>query len=251
LIGLSKTSYWLPIRLTRYRAHPPHSFIHLHVSIRPENSHLPQCIPIYQRIQIYDYSIQYPFARIQAVSLNKHVQLEYSLFNEDAKEKIFSIDKQTGFIHLLPTIVNSRRLKSDYFLTIDVTDHPQQLSTHCYMKVHLIRRRQLIPRFLHSSTYHIDLPTFEQQSSRLRQRLFQIIALLDNQVYNRKLEIRYRIIDVNQNFIINRQTGYVAVKQPLTVYTTYELTVRQMIFDRTIECCSQTMIYLVIQSILY
>ncbi|CAF4197076.1 unnamed protein product, partial [Rotaria sordida] len=25
LIGLSKSSYWLSIRLTRYRAHPPHT----------------------------------------------------------------------------------------------------------------------------------------------------------------------------------------------------------------------------------
>ncbi|CAF0759963.1 unnamed protein product [Rotaria sordida] len=33
LIGLSKSSYWLSIRLTRYRTHPPHTFIHIHISI--------------------------------------------------------------------------------------------------------------------------------------------------------------------------------------------------------------------------
>ncbi|CAF3629425.1 unnamed protein product, partial [Rotaria sp. Silwood2] len=37
LSDLSNTSYWLSIRLTRYRAHPPHSYVHIHISIREEN----------------------------------------------------------------------------------------------------------------------------------------------------------------------------------------------------------------------
>ncbi|CAF1545594.1 unnamed protein product [Rotaria sp. Silwood1] len=33
IIDLSKYSHWLSICLTRCRAHPPHTFIHIHISI--------------------------------------------------------------------------------------------------------------------------------------------------------------------------------------------------------------------------
>ena len=226
MLGSGKLAYWLPIRLTRYRAHPPHSYVHVHVAVRPENFYLPQCLDIYQDVRVYDYAIQYPFARVQGVSLNRNSALQYKLIENDPKEKIFSIDQQTGFLHLLPVAQSQRRLKADSFLTVQAIDTQYRLSTDCYVKVHLIRRRQLVPRFIQAPQYQIDLVQLERQSGRLRQRLFQIIALLENTVYDRKLEIRYRMVDANQHFIINRQTGYVAAKQPLEAYSTYEFTVR-------------------------
>ncbi|CAF5103164.1 unnamed protein product, partial [Rotaria sp. Silwood1] len=222
LIGLIQSSYWLPIRLTRYRAHPPHTYIHIHISIRQENFYLPQCINIYQNVKIYDYLIEYPFARIEATTINKNSFIEYTIIDNDKNDKIFSIDKQKGFIQLLTTIQNNRRLKSDYLLIINALDNQYKLSVNCYLKIHLIRRQQLIPKFIYSSIYNIDLPEIQYHSGRLRQRLFQIIALLDTHVYDKKLEIRYRIVDSNQHFIINRQTGYIAAKQPLNPYTIYE-----------------------------
>ena len=218
LIGLPKSTYWLTIRLTRYHAHPPQTYFHIHLTIRQENFYLPQCLDLYQTVQVYDYSIQYPFARIQASTLNRNSLIQYSLENN---EKIFSINKQTGFLHLLPIIQNQRQLKSDYLLTVKTTDVQYKIASQCYLKVHLIRRRQLIPRFL-LSELQIDLPEISYQSGRLRQRLFQIIALLNHHVYSKQLEIRYRFPDQNQHFIINRQTGYLAAKQPLMPYTTYE-----------------------------
>jgi hypothetical protein len=213
--------------LTRYRAHPPHTYIHIHLSIRQENFYLPQCVDLYQIVKVYDYSIQYPFARIEARTLNKHSLIQYSL---DTNDKIFSINKQTGYLHLLPSVQTHRRLKSDYLLTTKAFDTQSKLSINCYVKVHLIRRRQLIPKFLSSKNYQVDLPEIHADSGRLRQRLFQIVALLDSEVYNKKLEIRYRFIDSNQHFIINRQTGYIAAKQPLNPYTTYEFNVKIKIY---------------------
>ena len=223
LIGLSKSSYWLSLRLTRFRAHPPHTYVHVHLSIRQENFYFPQCQDLYQTVRVYDYATQYPFAQIQAKTLNKQSHLQYSLVDE---EKIFAMNKQTGFLHLLPSIHTQRRLKSDYLLTTNVFDLQSKLSVSCYVKVQLIRRRQLIPQFLSSTVYKADLPEIPAGSSRLRQRLFQVVALLNPQVYDRKLEIRYRFTDLNHHFIINRQTGYIAAKQPLDSYTTYEFNVR-------------------------
>ncbi|CAF3916710.1 unnamed protein product, partial [Rotaria sp. Silwood1] len=119
LIDLSNASYWLSIRLTRYRAHPPHTYVHIHISIRQENFYLPQCINIYQNVKIYDYLIEYPFARIEATTINKNSFIEYTIIDNDKNDKIFSIDKQKGFIQLLTTIQNNRRLKSDYLLIIN------------------------------------------------------------------------------------------------------------------------------------
>jgi hypothetical protein len=178
-------------------------------------------------VKIYDYSIQYPFARIEATTLNKHSLIQYSL---DNSENIFSINKQTGFLHLLPSVQTHRRLKSDYLLIIKAFDTQSKLSTNCYIKIHLIRRRQLIPKFLLTDNYKIDLPEISVDSGRLRQRLFQIVALLNTEVYDKKLEIRYRFVDSNQHFIINRQTGYIAAKQPLNPYTTYEFNVKLRFF---------------------
>jgi len=127
---------------------------------------------------------------------------------------------------LLPSIQNHHHhLKSDYFLTIKALDSQYKLSVNCYLKVHLIRRRQLIPKFLYSSIYKIDLPEIELNSGRLRQRLFQIVALLDKNIYDKNLEIRYKFVDINQHFLLNRQTGYIAAKQPLYPYTTYEFNI--------------------------
>ncbi|CAF4174661.1 unnamed protein product, partial [Rotaria sordida] len=144
------------------------------------------------------------------------------------------IDKQKGFVQLSSIIHNNnnnnnnnnRRLKSDYLLTINALDNQYKLSVNCYLKIHFIRRHQLIPKFLSSSIYNIDLPEIQYHSGRIRQRLFQIIALLDNHVYDKKLEVRYRFVDSNQHFIINRQTGYIAAKQPLNPYTIYEFQVQ-------------------------
>ena len=222
LIGLSKSSYWLSLRLTRYRAHPPHTYIHIHLSIRQENFYLPQCTDLYQTVKVYDYSIQYPFARIEAKTFNKQSVIQYSL--EDT-EKFFSINKQTGFLHLLPSVQTNRRLKSDYLITTKAFDTQSKLSINCYVKIHLIRRRQLVPKFLPADNYKIDLPEIHTDSGRLRQRLFQVVALLDTEVYDKKLEIRYRFADTNQHFIINRQTGYIAARQPLSPYTTYEFNI--------------------------
>ncbi|CAF3290402.1 unnamed protein product [Rotaria socialis] len=226
LIGLSQSSYWLPIRLTRYHAHPPHAYIHMHITIRQENFYLPQCVDTYQNVKAYDYSTDYPFARIEATSLNKNSLIQYSIVDSDKDEKLFSIDKQKGSLQLLPAIQNNRRSKSDYFLTINALDNQHKLSVNCYLKIQLIRRNQLVPKFISSPVYNIDLPEIQYHSGRLRQRLFQIVALLDHQVYDRKLEVRYRIVDSNQHFIINRQTGYIAAKQPLNPYTIYEFHVQ-------------------------
>ncbi|CAF1436676.1 unnamed protein product, partial [Adineta ricciae] len=223
LIGLSKSSYWLTIRLTRYRAHPAYTFVHLHISIRQENFYLPQCVDVYQNIKVYDYASQHAFHRVEAVSLNKNSHLQYSIVDN---EKLFSIDQRTGSLSLLSSNQNNnRRLKSDYLLTVVAFDTQYKLSAHCYVNIHLIRRRQLIPKFFSAPNYNIDMIEIDRQSGRLRQRLFQIVALLDTKVYSKKLEIRYRIVDSNQHFVINRQTGYIAAKQPLKAYTTYEFNV--------------------------
>jgi hypothetical protein len=235
LTDLSNSSYWLSIRLTRYRARPPHSFIRIHISIREENFYLPQCVDNYQHIKLYDYSIQNPFIRVQALSLYDNAHLQYSIIKNNINEKIFSINKQTGFIQLMTSMQNNHISKSDYLLTVQALDKQHQLSVDCYLKVHFIQRQQLTPKFLYSPIYNIDLAEISYKNGRLRQRLFQVVALLDHQVYHRNLEIRYRITDSNQYFIINRQTGYIASKQSLYPYTTYEFDVRENIenyFDR-------------------
>ncbi|CAF1202193.1 unnamed protein product, partial [Adineta steineri] len=225
ITDLLNSSYWLPIRLTRYRAHPPHSFIHIHISIREENFYLPQCIDNYQYIKLYDFSIQYPFTSIQALSFYDNIHLEYTIIKNNINEKMFSINKQTGFMQVLPLIENNYLTKSDYLLTIKVFDRQHQLSVDCYLNINLIQRYQLTPKFLYSSIYNIDLIKSASNYERLRQRLFQVIALLDHEVYDKNLEVRYRIIDPNQYFIINRQTGYIATKQSLHDHRTYEFNV--------------------------
>ncbi|UJR21665.1 hypothetical protein I4U23_024742 [Adineta vaga] len=218
-------SYWLSIRLTRYYAHPPHSFIRVYISINEENFYLPQCVDNYQQIKLYDYSIQYPFINIQAITFYDNIHLQYSLLNDTTNEKIFAIDKQTGFIQLLWPHQTIRLSKSNYLLTIHALDSQHQLSVDCYLKVDLIQRKQLTPKFIHSPIYNIDLVDISSSSTRIRQRLFQIIALLENDSYEKNLEVRYRITDLNQYFIINRQTGYIATKQPLYPYTTYQFNI--------------------------
>ncbi len=218
---LTNSSYWISIRLTRYRAHPPHSFIHIHLTIREDNFYLPQCINIYQSIKIYDYSNSYSLIRVQALSLYDNINLQYSIINNNITEKIFSIDKQTGFIKF------NHLIKSDYLLTIQALDNQHQLSIDCYLKINYIQRRELIPKFFYSSIYNIDLIEISSNSKRLRQRLFQVIALLDQKIYNKNLQIRYRIIDSNQYFIINRQTGYIATKKPLYPHKIYQFNVRK------------------------
>jgi len=224
LTNLSNSSYWLSIRLTRYRARPPHSFVHIHITIQEDNYYLPQCVNIYQNIKIYDYSNPYSLTRVQALSLYDHINLQYSIINN---EKLFSIDKQTGFIQLLPSIRFNHLIKSDYLLTIRALDNQHQLSVDCYLKINYIQRRELIPKFFYSSIYNIDLIEISSNSKRLRQRLFQVIALLDQKIYNKNLQIRYRIIDSNQYFIINRQTGYIATKKPLYPHKIYQFNVRK------------------------
>jgi len=86
----------------------------------------------------------------------------------------------------------------------------------------------LTPKFFYSSIYNIDLIEILSNSKRLRQRLFQVIALLDQKIYDKNLQIRYRIIDSKQYFIMNRQTGYIAMKKPLDPYTTYRFNVRNI-----------------------
>ncbi|CAF4433190.1 unnamed protein product, partial [Adineta steineri] len=125
-------------------------------------------------------------------------------------------------MQVLPLIENNYLTKSDYLLTIKVFDRQHQLSVDCYLNINLIQRYQLTPKFLYSSIYNIDLIKSASNYERLRQRLFQVIALLDHEVYDKNLEVRYRIIDPNQYFIINRQTGYIATKQSLHDHRTYE-----------------------------
>lgn len=196
--------------------------MHVHVTIRPENFYLPQCVDTYEDIKVYDYATQHPFHRVEALSLNKNSHLRYSLTDN---EKIFAIDERTGYLTLLPAVQNPRRLKSDYLLTVQAMDAQYKLAVNCYVSIQLIRRRQLVPRFLSAPRYDVNLLEIEQGSGRLRQRLLQVAAILDTKVYDKKLEIRYRIVDSNQHFIINRQTGYIATKQPLRAFTTYEFTV--------------------------
>ncbi|CAF0721029.1 unnamed protein product [Adineta ricciae] len=213
--------YWLSIRLTRYYAHPPHSFIRIYISVIEENFFLPQCLENYQYIKLYDYSVQYPFINVQAVTFYDSIPLHYTIVNDSTNEKIFVIDKQTGFIQLLWPHQNLRRANSTYLLAVRASDYQHQVSVDCYLKVKLVQRLQLTPKFIHSSVYNIDLVDASSSSTRIRQRLFQVIALLDNDIYEKNLEVRYRITDTNHYFVINRQTGYIATKQPLYPHTTY------------------------------
>ena len=64
--------------------------------------------------------------------------------------------------------------------------------------------------------------------NNIRQRLFQVIALLDQRIYNKNLQIRYRLVDTQGYFIINRQTGYIAAKKPLNPHAIYRLNVRKL-----------------------
>lgn len=217
-------SYWLSIRLTRYRAHPPHSFIQLHITIQEENFYTPQCVNIYQSVKIYDYSMPIStIARVQALSFYEKIQLKYSIISDNAEDNVFSIDDQNGSIQL--NLNNQLSSLSNYLLTIRAYDNQHDLSVDCYLDVNIIRRNQLTPRFLHSSVYSIDLIESSLNIQRLRQRLFQVIALLDHKVYDKNIEVRYQITDSNQYFIINRQTGYIASKQVLIPNRTYEFTV--------------------------
>ncbi len=95
--------------------------------------------------------------------------------------------------------------------------------------MNLIQRWQLTPKFIYSSIYNIDLMEISSDSKQIRQRLFQVIALLDHKIYNKNLQIRYRILDSKEYFIINRQTGYIATKKPLNPHTTYRFNVRENI----------------------
>ena len=223
---LTNFSYWLPIRLTRYRARPPHSFVYLHLTILEDNFYSPQCLRIYQTIKLYDYSIPHPLARVQALSLYDHVHLEYSLMNNTINERIFAIDKQTGSLRFLPSI---DRVQADYFLTIRAFDPQHHLSVDCFLRIDHIQRRRLTPKFAYSSIYNIELMEISSDSDRLRQRLFQVIAVLDDQIYNPNLQIRYRIVDTQEDFMINRQTGYLAARKPLKSSTIYRLNVRTSI----------------------
>ena len=214
-------SYWLSIRLTRYYAHPPDSFIRIYISVIEENFFLPQCLENYQYIKLYDYSVQYPFINVQAITFYDNIPLHYTIVNDSTNEKIFTIDKQTGFIQLSWPHQNLRRTNSTYLLAVRASDYQHQVSVDCYLKVKLVQRLQLTPKFIHSSVYNIDLVDASSSSGRLRQRLFQVIALLNNDIYEKNLEVRYRITDTNHYFVINRQTGYIATKQPLYPHTTY------------------------------
>lgn len=179
---------------------------------------------IYQTIQIYDYSTPYLLARVQALSFYNYTSLQYSIINN---EKLFSIDKQTGFIYLLPSIRFHHLIKSDYLLRIRALDTQHYLFVDCYLKINHIKRHELIPKFIYSSIYNVDLIENASNNKRLRERLFQVAALLDEKIYNKNLQIRYRITDSNDYFIINHQTGYIAVKKALNPHTIYRFNVRK------------------------
>ncbi|CAF1545949.1 unnamed protein product [Rotaria magnacalcarata] len=219
---LSNATYWLSIRLTRYRARPPHSFVHVHISVREDDFYSPQCVDIYRNVKIYDYSIPSIFARVSALSFYDDIQFQYSIVNDSTNKNMFSIDKKTGSIQLNPT---NHLTLSNYKLTIEALDRQHQLSVDCYLEVNLIRRNQLTPKFFYSPIYYIDLIETSLNSQRLRQRLFQVIALLDHKVYDKNIEVRYQIMDSNQYFIINRQSGYIASKQILEPKKIYEFSV--------------------------
>ena len=224
--SLPNSSSWIAIRLTRYRAHPPHSFIHLHLSIREDNFYLPQCVHIYQNLTFYPYSIPYPLARVQAVSLYDDAELEYRLINNKINERFFVVNRLTGSIQLLPAVQFDQ---TDFLLTVRALDHEHQLSVDCFVRIHSIQRRQLTPKFDYPSIYDINLIEIPANSPRLRQRLFQVIALLDHTVYHRNLHIRYRIDDPEEYFLINPQTGYIAAKRPLQSSRIYQLHVSEKI----------------------
>lgn len=222
--SLPNVSFWIILRLTSYRAHPPHSFVHIHLSIREDNFYLPQCVHIYQNLTIYPYSIPYPLARVQAVSLYDSVELEYRLIDNDLNERFFAVNRLTGSIQFLPAI---QLEQSNYLLTVRALEKQHDLSVDCFVEIHAIQRRELTPKFQHPSIYHLDTTEIPAHSSRLRQRLFQVIALLDHPIYHRNLHIRYRIVDLEEYFIINPQTGYMAAKRSLEFGRTYQLNVRQ------------------------
>ena len=232
LIDAPNATYWLSIRLTRYRAHPPHSFVHLHATIHEDNFYLPSCLHVYQHVKFYDSSVQSSLARVQGVSSYPHLDLQYSLVNE-----IFSIDQYSGFIQLRSTVSSpqQQQLPSDYRLTIRVFDVRHHLSVNCYLSVHLLQRNQLTPTFLSPSTFNLDLLEISPGSERLRQRLFQVAALLEHRIDDRALEVRYRIVDLDDYFIVNAQTGYVAAKQALYAHSVYEFNVGRRAGTRT-EC---------------
>ncbi|CAF1536813.1 unnamed protein product, partial [Rotaria sordida] len=139
LIGLSLSSYWLAIRLTRYRAHPPHTFIHIHILIRQENFYLSQCIDTYQSVKAYDYSIDY-----YSINISKSIRPDTIIFQINATSKdpiengniiydlinssdYFFINQQTGIIRLkkyLPsTIMNFTLTIKAFENDINLTDY--------------------------------------------------------------------------------------------------------------------------------
>ena len=221
LIDHAIVSYWFSVRLTRYRARPAHSFVHLHVSIQDDNFFVPECVDLVQNFKFYDYAIPHPLARVQAFSLQWLANLSYSLIREDTDEKLFSVDPSTGHVDVSPLFRTSP--SSTYLLTVRASDRQHYTSVDCYVNIQLIRRRQLIPKFLHPSVYNLDLLEITAHSGRLRQRLFQVVALLDEHVYSSDLEVRYRIVDSHDYFLINPQTGYIAAKQALTAQSIYDL----------------------------
>ena len=223
-------SYWLPVRLTRYRARPAHTFVHLHVSIQDDNFYVPQCVDIYQSLKLYEYSIPHSVVRVQAVSSHWPADLHYSLITENIQENFFSVNSSTGHVDVLPSFRTSPSTSSRYFLTVRAFDRQQYTSVDCFLDIQLFRRRQLTPKFLHPSVYNLDLLEIAAQSGRLRQRLFQVIAVLDEQVYASDLEVRYRIVDSPEHFLINPQTGYIAAKQALLAQSTYDLYVSDFSF---------------------
>jgi len=208
--------------LTRYRANPPHCHVHFYFRIHEDNFHFPQCRNVYQNLKFYEYSITYPLTRIQGTTIYEHIQLEYYLKSNSVNEKYFSIDKHTGFIQFLPSIKISHLNQSEYFLTIQIHDPEHLLFVDCYLKMNFFQRKDLLPRFLYSPMYNLDLV----ESQQIRQRLFQIPALLNEQIYHKNLRIRYRLIDTNNTFLLNKQTGYVAAGKSLNPHRIYQIHVR-------------------------
>ncbi|CAF1573648.1 unnamed protein product, partial [Didymodactylos carnosus] len=218
-----QSSYWLTLRTTIFNARPQFSHIHVYISIRNENNFIPQCHHVYEEITLVEQH-QTPFIQIKAVDKEKDDQLNYAIVEGDEKQ-LFYIDSNNGQISFQRPM-HQRQDKRIYVLTIRVSDSGRPtLSSDCLLKVNVLRRKDVRPQFLHNeneNTYYFELP--EINRSRLKQRLFQIVAILnlpEKMQFNNNLQIRYRLLDPTKHFVINKETGYIAARQSLTSYSIY------------------------------
>ena len=202
------------MRLTRYRAHPPTTYAHVYISIEEDNFDVPQCQKVFQTIKLYEFAVSNPISFIRT-EYHRDSFL-YLLMNSNSE---FTVDPRTG-------AVNYRNsFPIDSTLAVRVFDEQFQVHTDCFLRIQWIHRHQLIPKFISTLNYQLNLTELSATSFGLRQRLFQLVAILNEEFYENNLEIRYRIVQNLDNFMIHPRTGSIASKRPLKVHSIHRFQV--------------------------